>query len=112
MTSTNTPSPYVVLENNIYNASYPGWKAMDSNTTSTFFWTIGSTNGPADWLQIDFGSSINIQSMYIKAGNNQSYAPTGFKIYGSDTGAFAGEETLITSQSGLPSVAGQVTNVG
>ena len=112
MTSATTPSPYVVLENNIYNASYPGWKAMDSNTTSTFFWTIGSSNGPADWLQIDFGSSINIQSMYIKAGNNQSYAPTSFKIYGSDTGAFAGEETLITSQSGLPSVAGQVTNVG
>ena len=112
MTSATAPTPYVVSESNIYNASYPGWKSMDSNTTNTFYWTLGSTNGPADWVTIDLGSSINISSLTITSGNGVAYAPTGFTILASDTGAFAGEETTITTQTGLPSVAAQVTNVG
>ena len=112
MTSDTTPTPYVTDTNNVYNASYPAWKAFDSNTTNSFYWAIGSTNGPADWLTVDLGSAYDIKSMTITAGNNATYAPTGFELYASATGVFGGEETLIYTATGLPNVAGQVTNIG
>ena len=112
MTSDTAPAPYVVTQSNNYNASYPGWKSMDSGITSSFYWTIGSSDGPSDWVQIDLGSSINIASATITSGNGADYAPTGFTMYASNTGAFAGEETLIITQSGLPAAAGHTTNLG
>ena len=112
MTSDTTPTPYVTDTNNVYNASYPAWKAFDSNTVNSFYWAIGSTNGPADWLTVDLGSAYDIKSMTITAGNNATYAPTGFELYASATGVFGGEETLIYTATGLPNVAGQVTNIG
>ena len=112
MTSDTTPTPYVTDTNNVYNAGYPAWKAFDSNTTNSFYWAIGSTNGPADWLTVDLGSAYDIKSMTITAGNNATYAPTGFELYASATGVFGGEETLIYTATGLPNVAGQVTNIG
>ena len=112
MTSDTTPTPYVTDTNNVYNASYPAWKAFDSNTVNSFYWAIGSTNGPADWLTVDLGSAYDIKSMTITAGNNAQYAPTGFELYASATGVFGGEETLIYTATGLPNVAGQVTNIG
>ena len=112
MTSATTPSPYVIATNNNYNATYTEWKAFDSNTVNSFYWAIGSTNGPADWLTVDLGSAYDIKSMTITAGNNATYAPTGFELYASATGVFGGEETLIYTATGLPNVAGQVTNIG
>ena len=112
MTTNALPTPYVAATNNNYNSSYHEWKAFDSNTTNTFYWTIGSSNGPADWISIDLGAAVDVKSMTITAGNGATYAPTGFELYGSSTGAFSGEETLVHTASGLPSVAGQVTNIG
>jgi len=112
MTSGVLPSPYVVTTNYTYNATYSPWKAFDSSTTSTSYWTILSSNGPSAWIVIDLGSAIDVKSMTITAGNNSFYAPTGFQLYGSSTGAFSGEETLIVTATGLPSVASQVTNIG
>jgi len=112
MTSATAPSPYVIATNNNYNATYPAWKAFDSDPTNSFYWAIGSTDGPADWLTVDLGSAVDVKSMTIKAGNSAGYAPTGFELYGSATGSFGGEETLVHTASGLPSVSGQVTNIG
>ena len=112
MTSATTPSPYVIDTSNNYNATYPAWKALDANTTTSFYWTIGSSNGPADWITIDLGSTIDVKSMTITAGNSSSYAPKGFELYGSATGVFGGEETLVHTASNLPAVSGQVTNIG
>ena len=111
MTSDTAPTPYVTDTNNVYNASYPAWKAFDSNTVNTFYWAIGSSNGPADWLTVDLGSAVDIKSMTITAGNNAQYAPTGFELYASATGVFGGEETLVYTATGLPGVGGQVTNI-
>lgn len=85
---------------------------MIATQQTVFYWTIGSTNGPADWLTVDLGSAVNVRSMTITAGNGATYAPTGFELYGSATGVFGGEETLVYTAVGLPSVAGQVTNIG
>lgn len=112
MTSDTTPSPYVTDTNNVYNAAYPAWKAFDSNTVNSFYWTIGSSNGPADWLTVDLGSAVDVKSMTITAGNGAQYAPTSFELYASATGVFGGEETLVYTATGLTGAAGQVTNIG
>tara|TARA_R110000737_G_scaffold334000_1_gene352009 strand:- start:36 stop:2324 length:2289 start_codon:yes stop_codon:yes gene_type:complete len=112
MTSSALPTPYVSATNNVYNSAYQEWKSFDSNTTGTFYWAIGSTNGPADWITIDLGATVDVKSMTITGGNGATYVPTGFELYGSATGAFSGEETLVHTASGLPSVVNQVTNIG
>ena len=112
MTSNALPTPFVAATNNNYNATYPEWHAFDSNTTGTFYWAIGSSDGPADWITIDLGAAVDVKSLSITAGNGATYAPTGFELYGSATGSFGGEETLVYTASGLPSVVGQVTNIG
>jgi hypothetical protein len=112
MTSATAPSPYVIVAGSNYNSGYTEWKAFDSNTTNSFYWAIGSPYGPADWLTIDLGSAVDVKSMTITGGNSSPYVPTGFLLYASPTGVFGGEQTLIHTASGLPSVSGQVTNIG
>ena len=44
-----------------------------------------------NWIQIDFGTSINLLSFRVET--NSSYTDTDYAVlYGSNTGAFSGEE--------------------
>ena len=92
MTSATTPAPFVISSNETGFSGYEFWKAFDSST-STYFWTL-STSGPAfdTYLDIDLGAEYTINSMYLRNGNSAGDWLTGFTIYTSDTGAFAGEE--------------------
>ena len=111
MTSDVLPTPYVVTTNNVYNATYAPWKAFDSST-SAWYWALGSTNPANDWIVIDMGAAITVQSLALRNSASPAYSPQGFTLYGSSTGAFSGEETAVVTVSGLSQTANYVTNIG
>ena len=95
MTSATTPAPYVVTSSYYYSATYADWKAFDT-APGGWWWLLsapGGTNG--QWLQVDMGSSVSVQSMTI--GSYYSVAPDQVTILASDTGSFTGEETTIVT---------------
>jgi hypothetical protein len=102
MTSNTTPSPYVATSTRIFSNTYNVWKAFDANITGTFWWNLGSGSIAAlsDSITIDMGSSVQIQSLRIVTTGNTTYQWSGCKIWGSDTGAFTGEETLVVDTTG------------
>ena len=102
MTANNAPTPYVALASRLFASTYDYYKAFDSNQNGTFWWNLGDTptQGENSWIQIDLGTSQQIQSVQISHGQ-QGYSFTGCKLYGSDTGAFAGEETEVADMTGL-----------
>ena len=102
MTANNVPAPFVASSRyNAAGANYNPHEAFDNNIGSGW---IDSFSGslPGMYLQIDLGSSVNIKSFSFRAGILTSFTPAAFSIYGSDTGAFAGEETLVATMTGMP----------
>ena len=101
MTANNVPAPFVASSRyNNAGANYNPHEAFDTNTGSG--WIDSFTNLPGMYLQIDLGSSVNIKSFSFRAGILTSFTPAAFSIYGSDTGDFAGEETLVATMTGMP----------
>jgi hypothetical protein len=71
---------------------------------------LGSTSAPADqWLQIDLGVSVSIDSMIITTGLLAGYAPSSITILGSDTGEFLGDEVNLGTFSIDTTVATDTT---
>ena len=57
LTSATSATDIVVSAGHTYTPSgdaYVDWKAFDSNTTSSWWWSIGNTNVANQWLQIQF----------------------------------------------------------
>lgn len=96
LTSNNTPTPYVVTVSYEYSTTYSGWKAFDSSTISGW-WLLASADKASEWLVIDLGSSVPIKSVSYKGYslNPAPYTPISIDIYGSNTGAFGGEEVFL-----------------
>jgi hypothetical protein len=102
MTSDTAPTPFVATSRYTPpGASYDNWKAFDNNMFSGWVSSF-SANLLGQYLQIDLGSAYLIQSMIFKAGILTTFMPDTFGIYGSNTGAFAGEETLVGTKTGMP----------
>ncbi len=102
MTSNTTPAPYVASASTIFSTTYDAWKAFDSDPNSYWNTSIGNTSG---WLKLDFGSTTSIgsyliQSIATEVGGN--YAPKTWTLEGSATGAFAGEQTVVDTQTNAP----------
>lgn len=96
MTSNSAPSPLVATANGELNASFAVWHAFDQDIT-TSQWNSGLT-GADWWIQIDFGSGNDITPDAVKVtsgGNGATLRPVDFRIDGSATGSFSGEETLL-----------------
>lgn len=91
MTSNNTPAPFVV-SSGYYYGSYYDWEAFDNvSGPGSMWWTISGATTSNNWIQIDLGSSIIINS--IRISTYGSYMNANYAVlYGSNTGAFAGEE--------------------
>ena len=95
LTSNTSETGIVVSQGHQYSGSYAAWKAVDSNTTNSMAWLLG-TSAANNWWQIHWESGTyatipTIKSMKVRFDNNmQTYY---FKIQGSDTGDFTGEET-------------------
>jgi hypothetical protein len=102
--TTNTSETGIVASYGHFNsATYDAFRAFDSST-STFYWSLGVSSGANNWLGLEFQSgtyptppSINSIRMLLSTNGASSYV----FLYGSNTGAFAGEQTFITSQSSL-----------
>ncbi len=72
MTGGSSPSPYVATHSYAYSASYEAWKAFDNNSSSQW-WALGHNQpaAAADWVQIDLGAAVAIQSVWAKFNNAQ-----------------------------------------
>jgi hypothetical protein len=95
MSSGNTPTPYVATANyysSTTGSAYLPWRAFDSSST-TGYWNIGTTALSADYLQIDIGSIQTVKSFKLLIGQSSNES---VDIAMSDTGAFTGEEKIIT----------------
>ena len=95
LTSNTSETGIVVDQGHLYSSSYAAWKACDSNTTNSMSWLLG-TSAANNWWEIHWEATTyptipTIKSIQVRFdGNMQTFY---FKIEGSDTGAFAGEET-------------------
>ena len=95
LTSNTSETGIVVSQGHLYSSSYAAFKAVDSNTTNTMSWLLG-TSAANNWWQIHWESGTyatipTIKSIKVRFDNNMQ--TNYFKIQGSDTGDFTGEET-------------------
>jgi hypothetical protein len=107
MTSDSTPSPLVSSASSTLGGGFEAYHAFDCtdlSDSSRYASTASATT--TTWLQIDLGAGNEIapESMEIAMDAAVSdYWIEDFQLYGSNTGAFTGEEVLITSVVGQTS---------
>lgn len=94
LTSNTSETGIVVSAGHSYSQTYAPYKACDSSASS-MWWALG-TNAANNWWQIQWESGTypnkpTIKSMVVRF-DGQTDASF-FSLKGSDTGAFAGEET-------------------
>lgn len=95
MTANDAPAPYVATASYEYSASYAAYKAFDLANSGQGWWNILQPGSFADtWLQIDMGAPITINSFEWRP-NTAYTSGDSVQLLVSDTGAFAGEETII-----------------
>ena len=90
MTGSNAPSPYVATASSDSAYAYAAFGA-----TWSYWRSNASDLNP--WLQLDYGSAIAISGIRLNATFGGTV--THVKLYGSNTGAFAGEETLLVDSA-------------
>lgn len=101
MTSNTSPSG-VASASNVYSATFAAWKALDKNSSTTYWST---NNGVATgWFQYQFPSA-EVVDRYSIIPFDFDTGPRNYTLLGSNTGAFAGEETLLDTQTGVVWVA-------
>jgi hypothetical protein len=71
---------------------------MDSYLSSGW-WTIGNSNASLNWLQLAFSTAKTFASVKMRHGQ-YTYADQ-VRIFGSNTGAFSGEEVLVAVCDGV-----------
>ena len=97
MTSNTLPTGYVASDNYHY-SDWEAWKAFDNNS-SNHWGNYGTTALSSDYLQIDLGtgSSNTTKTGFSFRIRTKNYANEKVDIAMSSTGAFTGEETIITT---------------
>ena len=94
LTSNTSETGIVISAGHTYSSTYAPWKACDSPSGNTFYWALG-TSATNNWWQLQFTTptynTIPIIKSIVYTTSNQD--ANYIKITGSDTGAFAGEET-------------------
>ena len=92
MTSLTEPSSnnMEVLTGHVYGTGYPAWKATDGSVNTQCWWPLSTAAN--NYYQVEFTGTVpEIASISYRRGSNDQ---TGyFRLLGSNTGAFAGEET-------------------
>jgi hypothetical protein len=101
MTADNAPSPFVVTHSasSEPDTNWRSWYPFDAYIGSSPVGGMGWLLNPAKaaWIQIDLGSSQTIGSYRIYSTSHNA-CPRDWTLEGSDTGAFAGEETVIDTR--------------
>ncbi len=97
LTSDTTPSPYAATSSGAL-STYDPFRAFDGVTGDAGRWLSVGDNNPA-WLTIDMGSVQDFRTLLIAPDDNVTtsggYLPLDFRVYGSTTGAFTGEESIL-----------------
>lgn len=107
MTAINAPSPLICVHSSSYSSGTYCWKAFNQiSDASVDGWVASTGSSLPQWITLDLGvgNSLIPAKIGIVRGQFPSgyYCyPSAFSLYGSNTGAFAGEETLIYSTSGV-----------
>lgn len=109
-TSNTSISGITISAGHRYSSTYAEWRAFDQHRSSSgtsssgMWWTLGNSVADNNWIQIDFGTSINLLSLRVET--NSSYTDTDYAVlYGSNTGSFSGEEREMAFLSGIDSGA-------
>jgi hypothetical protein len=99
MTTNTAPSPYVASANSENAGTYLAFKAFDANDATYWLTSHLATTG---WLKIDLGVSHRVIK-YRMQRIGTIVNPKNWTFEGSATGAFAGEETVLDTQTGVTS---------
>ena len=89
-TGTVSPSPFSI-------AGYETWKAFDGTTGTV---NIQSTTTQFE-LVYDFNSPISLYEYKITGATNPGRSPKDWRIEGSNTGTFNGEEVVLDTKTGI-----------
>ena len=93
MTSNTSETGIAVSQGHVYSNTYAAFKAVDSS--SSLSWLLG-TNAANNWWQIEWERGTYSTIPTIKSARIKFHSQcdaSHFKLQGSDTGAFTGEET-------------------
>lgn len=104
MTSNTAPSG-VVSADSEYDTPYRAWKALDKGGATDTTWASTNTGLPHYW-QYQFASApavINGYSIMGRISSSATQDPKSWTFEGSNTGAFAGEETVLDTQTNVAS---------
>ena len=95
LTDYSSETGITVSAGDEYDASRVAWKAFD-NSTGTGWWSLGVPTAANNWIQMEFEPATYTPAPVLKSARflfSSSNSATHLKVLGSDTGAFAGEET-------------------
>jgi hypothetical protein len=114
MTSNTTPAPLVSSASSSYSGDTSQWGPYTAFENQPYGVSYGWTSSGAvanEWLQIDLGVGNNITptGMKITAMTDLGRHPKTFKVEGSNTGTFSGEQTLLYNGSTTWATAGTQT---
>lgn len=110
MTANNAPAPYVISSSHEY-TGYAAWEAFDAGSgVGSGWWNLAQPGGydPA-WIAVDMGTPQILTSYTVRWPAASYKNATTITIQGSNTGAWAGEETNIIS---TPVTSNLLYNIG
>jgi len=99
MTSDTAPSG-VVTSSGDNDVAHAAWKNFDDNSTTAWINIFTLFDPSYVWTQYKFDTSKAIDKYSLTARQSEANAPSQWKLKASNTGAFAGEEVELDSQSG------------
>ncbi len=106
LSSNSAPAPYAASADTEYGASQAAYKGSGSNST---FWATTVSAVP-HWWKMDYGSIQSDIGSYSFVQNNTDLGwgsrATAWRLEGSNTGAFAGEESILDTRSGFDAASG------
>lgn len=106
LTSSTTPTPYVASASSSLGGGYEAFRAFDGNLSDANRWISQSAFAGPERLTLDLGSSTPVTTIKIAPDGavniGGGYYITEFQLQASDTGLFAGEQTVVRSWTGLP----------
>lgn len=94
MTANNLPSP-LVASSSLQSGGHNPYYAFDGDDDTEYF----QADSIDSWLKLDCGAGKRTVTTYKVLGYGATNAPKDWTFEGSDTGAFAGEQTTLDTQT-------------
>jgi chitodextrinase len=103
MTDASTPSPLVASANSeLSGGGFEAWRAFEGTVLDAGGRWLSDNVAPPIWLKIDLGAGNEIEPTAYKiapdSGAGGGNVLTSWTFEGSNTGAFAGEQTVLDTQ--------------